>query len=181
VQYDDRIKILDFGLACPIGTEDFSSLGTVAYMAPEQIESDPLDQRTDIYALGFTAYEMLVGERPFPEENIQKLMKLHCSLDIPDPVRKNPDMPQAQRNFIIKAGRCDPQKRYQDMIQALEEIQSLAGISGTDRKSLSADKPRQAAIRVSYEDNQQAELKKLMEEFAAQAGRLGVEIKIVEG
>jgi hypothetical protein len=92
----------------------------------------------------------------------------------------SPDLPQALRNFIAKAGRCDPKKRYQDMIQALEEIQPLASISGTDRKSLSADNPRQAAIRVSYEDNQQTELKKLMEDFAAQAGRLGVEIKIVE-
>jgi len=181
IQHDDRVKILDFGLACPIGTEDFSSLGTVAYMAPEQIESDPLDQRTDIYALGVVAYEMLVGERPFPEEDIRKLMHLHRTMDIPDPAIKNPDLPQALRNFIRKAGRCDPQKRYQDMIEALEEIQPLAGISGTERKSLSADKPRQAAIRVSYEDNQQAELKRLMEEFAARAERIGVKIDIVEG
>jgi len=180
VQHDDRVKILDFGLACPIGTEDFSSLGTVAYMAPEQIESDPLDQRTDIYALGITAYEMLVGERPFPEEDIQKLMEMHRTRDIPDPTRKNPDLPQALRSFITKAGRCDPQKRYQDLIQALEEIQPLASISGTERKSLSAEKPRQAAIRLSYEDNQQAELKKLMEEFAAKAGELGVTLEFVD-
>jgi len=180
VQPDDRIKILDFGLACPIGTEDFSSLGTVAYMAPEQIESDPLDQRTDIYALAVTAYEMLVGERPFPEEDIKKLMDLHCTRDIPDPALKNQTLPQALRIFVTKAGRCDPQKRYQDMIQALEEIQPLAGISGTARKSLSGDKLRQAAIRVSYEDNQQADLKKLMEEFAAHAGRLGIKLEIVD-
>ncbi|MGD8520652.1 MAG: protein kinase [Desulfobacterales bacterium] len=44
VQQNDRLKILDFGLACPIGTEDFASLGTVAYMAPEQIISEALDQ-----------------------------------------------------------------------------------------------------------------------------------------
>ena len=181
IQHDDRIKILDFGLACPIGTEDFSSLGTPAYMAPEQIESDPLDQRTDIYALAVVAYEMLIGERPFPEEDILKLMDLHRTRDIPDPALKNPDLPQALRSFVRIAGRCDPQKRYQDMIEALEEIQPLAGISGTERKSLSADKPRQAAIRVSYEDNQQAELKRLMEEFAARADRLGVKIDIVEG
>lgn len=181
VQHDDRIKILDFGLACPIGTEDFSSLGTLAYMAPEQIESDPLDQRTDIYALGFAAYEMLVGERPFPEEDIQRLMKLHRTRDIPDPARKNPDIPQALRSFIRKAGRCDPQKRYQNLIEALEEIEPLAGISGTARKSLATDEPRHTAIRISYQDNNQAELKELMEEFAAQAGRLGAKIKIVEG
>ena len=48
VRPDDNIKILDFGLACPIGTKDFASSGTVAYMAPEQVESLALDQRADI-------------------------------------------------------------------------------------------------------------------------------------
>jgi predicted Ser/Thr protein kinase len=46
IQRNDRLKILDFGLACPIGTEDFCSLGTMAYMAPEQIEAEAMDQRS---------------------------------------------------------------------------------------------------------------------------------------
>ena len=58
VQPNDQIKILDFGLACPAGTEDFSNTGTAYYMAPEQIDGGPVDQRTDIYALGITAYEI---------------------------------------------------------------------------------------------------------------------------
>ena len=82
VQQNDRIKIIDFGLACPIGTEDLASYGTVAYMAPEQIESEKLDERTDIYALAITAYEMLTGRRPFPEDDIQTLMQIHLSEDI---------------------------------------------------------------------------------------------------
>jgi eukaryotic-like serine/threonine-protein kinase len=48
VQPNDQVKVLDFGLACPTGTEDFSSLGTAYYMAPEQIEGDPVDGRTDV-------------------------------------------------------------------------------------------------------------------------------------
>jgi serine/threonine protein kinase len=64
VRRDDRIKILDFGLACPIGTEDMTSFGTTFYMAPEQIGSEPLDQRTDLYA--FTAIYLLPGQnKPF--------------------------------------------------------------------------------------------------------------------
>ena len=62
---DDRIKILDFGLACPPGADD-CRIGTVFYLAPEQITGDRIDPRTDIYRLGVAAYEMAIGTRPFP-------------------------------------------------------------------------------------------------------------------
>jgi len=178
VQRDDRLKILDFGLACPVGTEDFSSLGTLAYMAPEQIESNPLDQRTDIYALGIVAYEMAVGERPFPEEDIKMLTQLHRTRDLPDPVQKIPDLPETLRRFIMKAGRCDPKLRYQDMTQALVDIRPLANLPTRERRNLPAEKPRETSLSISYEDDQQLEIKQLMEEFSAKARKLGVELKI---
>ncbi len=58
VQPNDQIKILDFGLACPAGTEDFSNPGHALYVAPEQIEGEPVDARTDIYAVGITAFQL---------------------------------------------------------------------------------------------------------------------------
>jgi serine/threonine protein kinase len=69
---NDKIKILDFGLACPSGAEQ-SFDGTPFYMSPEQIDCLPVDVRTDIYALGLIAYEMLTGQRPFPEKDAWEL------------------------------------------------------------------------------------------------------------
>jgi len=180
VKSDDRLKILDFGLACPMGTEDFSSLGTLMYMAPEQINSDPLDQRTDIYALAITAYEMVVGKRPFPEDDIKVLARMHQTRDIPDPARKVPDLPEALRKFILKAGKCDPDQRYHDIIEAREVIQPLVhGLFGSpDKKRVEARK--ETTILMRYEDNRQSEFRQLMEEFSARARELGGELKISE-
>ena len=126
IRRDDRLKILDFGLACPIGTKDFSSLGTIAYMAPEQIEGDPMDQRTDIYAAGILAYEMVVGNRPFPEDDARALVDMHLTRDIPDPAASAPDLPQDLQRFIIKACQLDPESRYRDMGQALTVLRRIA-------------------------------------------------------
>jgi serine/threonine protein kinase len=122
IQHNDRLKILDFGLACPIGTEDFCSFGTVAYMAPEQVESNAMDQRTDIYALGITAYEMVTGKRPFPYDDNQVLTNIHLAEDLPDPADTLANLPEALCRFITKAGRCHPDQRYQDMDEALEDL-----------------------------------------------------------
>jgi serine/threonine protein kinase len=136
VQQDDQLKILDFGLACPMGTRDFSSLGTIAYLAPEQIEGDPMDQRTDIYAVGITAYEMVVGSRPFPEDDPQVLMDMHLTHDIPDPAVGTPNLPQDLQRFIIKACRRNPDSRYGDMRQALADLRRIARETGNIRKNL---------------------------------------------
>ena len=65
MQPNDQIKILDFGLSCPTGTEDFGNTGTAQYMAPEQIEKpDVVDHRADIYSVGVVFYELLTGELP---------------------------------------------------------------------------------------------------------------------
>ena len=126
IQRDDQLKILDFGLACPIGTHDFNSFGTLAYMAPEQIRGDPMDQRTDIFALGITAYEMLVGRRPFPEEDAQALEEMHLNHDIPDPEASVADLPKGLRRFIIKSCQRDPGLRYDDFNQVQVDLERIA-------------------------------------------------------
>jgi len=127
VQPEDKIKILDFGLACQKGADDRSIFeGTIHYMAPEQIECEPVDQRTDIYSLGITAFEIVTGRKPFPGDKVRDIMKLHVNQDIPDPITLLPDLPEALRRFIIKACHRDPNQRYPDIGQALKDILPLA-------------------------------------------------------
>ncbi len=84
--------VLDFGLAAPSGEEDLNLSGTLYYASPEQIEGKPEDARSDIYALGIMAYELLCGRRPYPEDNFGRLMDLHCEQAIPDPADTIPDL-----------------------------------------------------------------------------------------
>ena len=180
VRRDDRIKILDFGLACPIGTEDMTSFGTAFYMAPEQIRSEPLDQRTDIYALGITAFEMVTGKKPFPVKDLRRLFEMHLNRDVPDPGDVMPNLPDGLRGFIRKACSRDPLKRYQTAGQALSALQTIAKDFSLTQKYLPPEQRKMSTVFLMYRDEHQLELNRLMEEFSIKARKLGVELKVAD-
>ena len=124
-----KAKILDFGLACRCGTEGYFR-GTPFYMSPEQIECLQVDERTDIYSLGIMAYELLSGKRPYPEDDMNYLLKLHVEEDIPDPAEAIPGIPEGLRQFIIKACARDASRRYREMPEVLRDLQPLAAWIG---------------------------------------------------
>ncbi len=174
----DRVKILDFGLSCPVGTEDVNFSGTAAYISPEQIEGDPVDERTDIYGLGVVSYEMVTGAKPFQAEAIKDLFDLHLHQDIPDPAERVPDLPEELRRFIMKASRTDPARRYQNIGEVLEEIRPLATrVSATGRR-VPLEKQKMTNIFVMYREGDQQALTRLMEEFSAKAAQLGIVLKV---
>ena len=177
IQQGDRLKILDFGLSCPIGTEDFASFGTMAYMAPEQIESEPMDQRTDVYAMGITAFEMLAGKNPFPETDAQKLIDLHLNCGIPDPADVVANIPEALRQFILKACQRNPDRRYQTVTEALDDLQHLALELGITGKQPGEAKMNMTSLFMVYNEKQQPAVTQLMENLREQARELGIDLK----
>ena len=177
IQPRGQIKILDFGLACPIGTEDFGSSGTIFYMAPEQIESHVLDQRTDIYALGITAHEMVTGIRPFPEDDLRKLKNMRLSREIPDPAGRLPDLPEPLRAFIIKACRRDSAQRYQTAAEALAALRPLTE-AARNRPIVHPENTNRICVTMSYDPTSRSDLNGLLEEFQEKARKLGIQLKI---
>ncbi len=174
----NSVKVIDFGLACPAGTEDFDFSGTVMYMSPEQIEGDPVDRRTDIYGLGIVAYEMVTGKNPFKADTVKGEMDLHLTLDRLDPAERLPDLPEELRRFIMKASRCDANQRYQEVKQALEELKPLADRLGLTGKHLSPEKQKMTNLFLLYKEEHQKELTRLIEEFSAKAQELDIVLKI---
>ncbi len=180
VKQNDRVKILDFGLACPIGTEDFASLGTVAYMAPEQIESAPLDGRVDIYALGLTAFEMVTGEKPYLADDMRTLMQMHLECDVPDPATVLPGMPAPLNRFIRRACSRNPADRYQQIIDAVTDLKTLAKEVGLDPGEPQTEKYHMASLLMAYNDQQAKQFREFMEQIHAKAGELGILLKSTE-
>ena len=142
VQSRWRVKILDFGLAkrhCePLsgeaenGAETISIatlpgllVGTLNYMAPEQLETRSTDGRTDIYTLGLVLYEMASGTNPFlgktPASTVANILKQ----DPPPLPQKNPQAPAELNRILLKCLRKHPNERYQSARELLTELRDL--------------------------------------------------------
>jgi len=122
----DRIKLIDFGMACPAGTDDLHFGGEPAYAAPEVLDGEPADERSDIFSLGITAYELVTGEKPFPKATPTELLTLIRSRDIPDPSLKMDNLPECLGRAIQKACRRDPGQRYPHIRELADDIRKLA-------------------------------------------------------
>jgi len=133
VTEDNQAKIMDFGLARMTGgtliTREGTTMGTIAYMSPEQARGEEVDQRTDIWSLGVVLYETLCGQRPFKGDHEQTV--LHSILNKkPEPITDlKADIPVSIEQVVSKALEKDPDKRYQQMDDLLDDLKSIsAGI-----------------------------------------------------
>jgi len=120
------LKLMDFGIARPtdtsIHTTDGSILGTMQYLSPEQLEGKEPDVRTDIYSLGAVLYEMIAGQKAFPEKNAAQLMLSRLKNDFKTLACYDLKIPARLRNLIHKCMAKDRDKRVQDATSFLSEI-----------------------------------------------------------
>ncbi len=112
----DFVYLIDFGLARTAGevglTTAGSTLGTMAYMAPERFEGKPVDATSDIYALTCVLYECLTGARPYPAQSLEQQIAGHMTQPIPRPSAIDPKL-AAFDEVIAKGMAKNPAKRYQ--------------------------------------------------------------------
>ncbi|MCB2147138.1 MAG: protein kinase [Deltaproteobacteria bacterium] len=116
---DNRIKLTDFGIAriedpdAAQQTQAGDILGTPVYMAPEQVMGQKADGRTDLYALGVIAYEMVVGKRPFGGGNIAAIFRSITHEPPEDPMNRGSLDNRALADLILKSLSKDPASRFQ--------------------------------------------------------------------
>ncbi|MDT0493001.1 Stk1 family PASTA domain-containing Ser/Thr kinase [Streptomyces griseus] len=121
---DGRVKVADFGLVRAVGTATDTTgslLGTVSYLAPEQIEHGTADTRSDVYACGVVLYEMLTGAKPHTGENAAQVIYQHLNTDVPAPSAAVPGLPVALDSLVASATARNPEVRPHDAVLLLAE------------------------------------------------------------
>jgi hypothetical protein len=106
-----RPRLIDFGLALPLASEELAKVsGTLAYMPPEQArgEVERIDPRTDIYGLGAVLYQLLTGRPPHRGKTRDELWRAACRGDVAPPRQVNPRVPAALERICLKALAADP-------------------------------------------------------------------------
>ena len=156
--------VADFGVAKAVATarsrrehphgtltRDGISLGTPAYMAPEQVASDPsMDHRADLYALGVVAYEMLVGHPPFAGRGVTETMQAHL-VEAPEPLaRLRPTTPAALCTLVMRCLEKDPAHRPQDAAEILDVLDDPAVVSGAVSSESARSVPRAVARSIRW-------------------------------
>ena len=116
-----QVKVADFGLTRAVDEHTTSTtvMGTVGYAAPELVGDGPVDQRSDVYAVGIMAYEMLTGSRPYTGTALQ-VATAHVSRDVPAPGGLAQGFPAALDEFVLRATSRDAAQRPADAVALLD-------------------------------------------------------------
>lgn len=148
--------ILDFGLALTKGAHRVTyanlsaTAGTPDYMAPEQVEGQRGDQRTDLYALGIMLYELLKGQPPFSGDNNLAVMSQHVRSAVPRLDREMPGVSQQLAAVVARCLRKKPKDRYNDLHALIHDLDHLAGVDLNVLDALDGDASSEADSRLHF-------------------------------
>lgn len=129
ISRNGSVRLVDFDLAqqIPEKPKKFSKKnpGTPAYMAPEQLQGQPVTHHVDIFSYGVTAYELLTNQKPFPGESPAEILKKQLDrTDFLSPRQFNTDVPPALEKVILRCLEREPERRYPLMGVMARELQA---------------------------------------------------------
>ena len=141
ISMDGKVKVADFGIARAVSSQTMNAatvVGSVHYISPEQARGGYSDERSDLYSLGITMFEMVTGHVPFEGDNTVTVALAHLEEPMPDPRTLNPDVSPSLARIILKCTENRPERRYPN---------AAAVISDLRRALLNDDDPTIGAVK----------------------------------
>ena len=139
VRKDGIAQVMDFGLAKLAGvsrlTKAGSTVGTLGYMSPEQVQGQETDHRSDIFSFGVLLYEMLTGKSPFSGAHESAILYEIVNVDVPPPSTVKPELDPELDRIVMECMEKDPNERLQSIKQAAIDLNRFKRTSSRSRAS----------------------------------------------
>ena len=133
ISTDGKVKVADFGIARATSSQTINSgvMGSVHYSSPEQSRGGYSDEKSDIYSLGITMFEMLTGKVPFDGDTAVAVAIRHLQEELPGPKELVPEVPHSTNQIVIKCTQKSPDRRYSNMTDLIHDLrESLVNPDG---------------------------------------------------
>ena len=157
ISKEGKVKVTDFGIAKAVTSNTITSnvMGSVHYTSPEQARGGYSDEKSDIYSLGITMFEMLTGRVPFNGETTVAIAIKHIQEPMPSPREYIPEIPISVEQIVFKCTQKSPDRRYQSMPEVVADLKQSLMHPDEDFVKM-ADPDEEAATRmISEKDMQQ--------------------------
>ena len=125
ISMDGKVKVADFGIARAVSSQTMNAatvVGSVHYISPEQARGGYSDERSDLYSLGITMFEMVTGHVPFAGDNTVTVALAHLEDPMPDPRTLNPEVSPSLARIILKCTEKRPERRYPSAAAVISDL-----------------------------------------------------------
>ena len=160
ISKEGKVKVTDFGIAKAATSNTITSnvMGSVHYTSPEQARGGFSDEKSDIYSLGITMFEMLTGRVPFNGDTTVAIAIKHIQEEMPSPRNYVPEIPISVEQIVLKCTQKSPDRRYQKMPELIEDLKKSLISPDEDFVKLAATE--KSAVTKAMSDKEREQIKR---------------------
>ena len=172
ISKDGKVKVTDFGIAKAATSNTITSnvMGSVHYTSPEQARGGYSDEKSDIYSLGITMFEMLTGRVPFNGETTVAIAIKHIQEEMPSPREYVPEIPVCVEQIVLKCTQKSPDRRYHSMAALIADLKKA--LMSPDEDFVQIENPDEAMATRTVTSRERKEINESRNKEATEGARL---------